>query len=68
MYLVIQVQALDEAVCILLHNNAFGKGINPSVLHLTQKRVNSQAVWLLLLCKATSLGEGKLITNKLYSV
>ena len=29
-----QVQIMDEAVCIWLHGNAFGKGINPSVQSL----------------------------------
>ena len=28
----IQVQFLDEAVCILDHTNTFGKGMNPTIL------------------------------------
>ena len=27
-----QVHILDEAVCLLLHTNALGKGMNPSLL------------------------------------
>ena len=32
MELATRVQFLDEAVCISLHTNTFGKGMNPSVL------------------------------------
>ena len=44
MELVTHVQTLQEAICISLGANVFGKGINPSAL--PQLWVNSRADWL----------------------
>ena len=53
------VQILDKAVCVSLHANALGKGINP-FLFLSQLWVNSRTDWAFSLGLATGLGEGKL--------
>ena len=50
-----QVQNLDEAVCISLHANALGKGMNLSIL---MPWGDNRAVSALNFDKATSSGKG----------
>ena len=54
-----QVQILDEAICVSLHANAVGKGINPSGLLLAIDKTVGKTDFFSL-DKATSLGEGQL--------
>ena len=66
--LVTRVQYLDEAICILLHTNAVGKGINPLVLSSpsTMGKIVGQAGFFSI-GLATRLGEERLNSNQLYS-
>ena len=40
---VIQVQTLDEAVCISYRTNSFGKGVNPTIPHSAMVEIVGQA-------------------------
>ena len=55
----IQVQTLDEAVCISLSTNTLGKGMNPTILPPAMGKIIGQ-IGLFSFGMATSLGEGKL--------
>ena len=57
-----QVQTLDEVVCVSLHMNTLGKGINPSVPSHEQW-VNSRADWFFSLGKATNLISNQLLLH-----
>ena len=54
MDLAIQVQILDDAICISLCTNALGKGMNPSVLSQTTGKIVGQTVFFIF-CKVDSL-------------
>ena len=57
MELVTQVQILDKAVSVSLHS---GKGMNPSLLHTTIRRIVRET-GLFNLCMRTGVGEGNWI-------
>ena len=49
MYLVIQVQNLDKAICDSLYTNALGKGMNPYVVLIMGEKSKFKSlglVWL----------------------
>ena len=60
----IQVQTLDDAVCVSLYVHALEKGINPSLLSLI---IIEEQIGLFSFGMATNVGEEKLNSNQLYS-
>ena len=58
MDMVMQIQTLDEIVCILHIANTLGKGMNPTIFPSSYGLMVGQTELFNLI--ATSLGEGKL--------
>ena len=63
----IRVQFLDKTDCISHSINLLGKGMNPIILPPAMGKIVGQTRFFSL-GEATSLGEGKLISNLLNSV
>ena len=65
MELATKVQIQDVAICFSLCTNALRKGMNPSIFSAKEKQLSR--LGLLMLVRQPILGEGKVVSNQLYS-